>query len=97
MLGLAGALFAQTRGRVSPTSFEFAEVDVLVVVMLAFGGVGTLLGPILGAIVFTIVGELMNDLGLLRLVAHGALIIALFLWVPRGVIPTMGTVFRRGR
>jgi branched-chain amino acid transport system permease protein len=97
MLGLAGALFAQTRGRVSPTSFEFAEVDVLVVVMLAFGGVGTLLGPILGAVVFTIVGELMVDLGLLRLVAHGALIIALFLWVPRGVIPTLGTVIRRGR
>jgi branched-chain amino acid transport system permease protein len=97
MLGLAGALFAQTRGRVSPTTFEFAEVDVLVVVMLAFGGVGTLLGPVLGAIVFTIVGELMNPLGLLRLVAHGALIIALFLWVPRGVIPTLGTWFRNGR
>lgn len=95
MLGLAGALFAQTRGRVSPTTFEFAEVDVLVVVMLAFGGVGTLLGPVLGAIVFTIVGELMNPLGLLRLVAHGALIIALFLWVPRGVIPTLGTWIRK--
>lgn len=95
LLGLAGALFAQTRGRVSPTTFGFAEVDVLVVVMLAFGGVGTLLGPILGAIVFTIVGELMNPLGLLRLVAHGALIIVLFLWVPRGVIPTLGGLFRR--
>jgi len=97
MLGLAGALFAQTRGRVSPTSYEFAEVDVLVLVMLAFGGIGTLLGPILGAIVFTIVGELMVDLGLLRLVAHGALIIALFLWVPRGVIPTIGSALTKRR
>jgi branched-chain amino acid transport system permease protein len=97
MVGTAGALFAQTRGRVSPTTFEFAEVDVLVLVMLAFGGIGTLLGPVLGAIVFTIVGELMNDLGLLRLVAHGALIIALFLWVPRGVIPTMGSALTKRR
>ena len=89
MLGLAGALFAQTRGRVSPTTFGFAEVDVVVLVMLAFGGIGTLLGPILGAVVFTYIEELLVDLGLLRHVAYGALIIALFLWMPRGVIPTI--------
>jgi hypothetical protein len=39
----------------------------------------------------------MVDLGLLRLVAHGALIIALFLWVPRGVIPTMGSALTKRR
>jgi branched-chain amino acid transport system permease protein len=93
ILGLAGALFAQTRGRVSPTTFGFAEVDVVVVVMLAFGGIGTLLGPILGAVVFTFIDELLVDLGLLRQVVYGALVIALFLWVPRGVIPTLRTLF----
>jgi ABC-type branched-subunit amino acid transport system permease subunit len=29
------------------------------------------------------------EFGQLRLVAYGALIIALFLWIPRGVIPTI--------
>lgn len=97
ILGVAGALFAQTRGRVSPTTFGFAEVDVVVVVMLAFGGIGTLLGPILGAVVFTFIDELLVDLGLLRQVVYGALVIALFLWVPRGVIPTLRTLFTRRR
>lgn len=97
MLGLAGALFAQTRGRVSPTTFGFAEVDVVVLVMLAFGGIGTLLGPILGAVVFTYIEELLVDLGLLRHMAYGALIIALFLWMPRGLIPTLAALARKVR
>jgi branched-chain amino acid transport system permease protein len=95
MLGLAGAVYAFSRGRISPSTFAFAQVDVVVLVMLAFGGIGTLLGPILGAIVFTIIDELLVELGQLRLVALGALILVLFLWVPRGIIPSLGALLRR--
>ncbi len=49
MLGLAAAVYAINEGRISPTTFGFGEVDVIVLVMLAFGGLGTLFGPILGA------------------------------------------------
>jgi branched-chain amino acid transport system permease protein len=65
--------------------------------MLAFGGIGTLFGPVLGAVVITIINELILDLGQLRLLVYGALIIALFLWVPRGIIPTLGDLLRRQR
>lgn len=95
MLGLAGALYAFSRGRISPSTFAFAQVDVVVLVMLAFGGIGTLLGPILGAIVFTILDEILIEFGQLRLVVLGALILVLFLWVPRGVIPTLGSGLRK--
>ena len=88
MLGLAGATYAFTEGRISPTTFGFAQVDVVVLVMLAFGGIGTLLGPILGAITFTIVDEVLIEFGQLRLVVYGTLVLALFLFMPRGVIPT---------
>lgn len=97
MLGLAGAIYAFSRGRISPSTFAFAQVDVVVLVMLAFGGIGTLLGPILGAIVFTILDEILIEFGQLRLVALGALILVLFLWVPKGVIPTLGSALRRER
>jgi ABC-type branched-subunit amino acid transport system permease subunit len=97
MLGLAGATYAFSRGRISPSTYAFAQVDVVVLVMLAFGGIGTLLGPILGAIVFTIIDEVLVEFGQLRLVALGALILVLFLWVPRGVIPTLGTALRKDR
>lgn len=90
MLGLAGATYAFTEGRVSPTTFGFAHVDVVVIVMLAFGGIGSLFGPILGAATFTVIGELLVELGQLQVLVYGALIIALFLWIPRGVIPTVG-------
>ena len=95
MLGLAGSLFAFTEGTISPTTYGFAQVDVETLVMLAFGGIGTLFGPVLGAVVFTVINELIQDLGQLRLLVYGALIIALFLWVPRGIIPTLGDLLRR--
>lgn len=93
MLGMAGAAYALTEGRVSPTTFAFAHVDVVVVVMLAFGGIGTLFGPILGAVTFTVIDELLVEVGQLRLLAYGSLIIVLFLWIPRGLIPTLGIRF----
>ncbi|HEU5113994.1 MAG TPA: branched-chain amino acid ABC transporter permease [Acidimicrobiia bacterium] len=95
MLGMAGATYAFSEGRISPTTFGFAQVDVVVLVMLAFGGIGTLFGPILGAITFTAIDEVLIELGQLRVLVYGLLIIVLFLWIPRGVIPTLGDLLRR--
>jgi branched-chain amino acid transport system permease protein len=95
MLGLAGSLRAFTAGTISPSTYGFSHVDVETMVMLAFGGIGTLFGPVLGAVVFTVIDELLIDLGQLRVLVYGALIIALFLWLPRGVILTVGDLMRR--
>jgi branched-chain amino acid transport system permease protein len=86
-----------TEGRLSATTFEFGRVDVVVLVMLAFGGIGTLFGPIVGAVTFTIVDEILIDFGQLRQVAYGILIIILFLRMPHGVIPTVISLSRRVR
>lgn len=97
MLGLAGSTYAFTEGRISPTTYGFGHVDVVVMVMLAFGGIGTLVGPIIGAVTFTIVDEILIDFGQLRQVAYGILVIVLFLWMPRGLIPTLASLWRRVR
>jgi len=97
MLGLAGSTYAFTEGRISPTTFGFGHVDVVVLVMLAFGGISTLFGPIIGAVTFTIVDEILIDFGQLRQMAYGILIIVLFLWMPSGVIPTVASLWRRVR
>jgi hypothetical protein len=52
MLGAVGALWAHHEGFISPQTYAFAHIDVRVLVMLAFGGIGTLLGPIVGAATF---------------------------------------------
>ena len=44
-----------------------------------------------------IVDEILIEFGQLRLVAYGVLIVALFLWMPRGVIPTATSLWHRVR
>ncbi len=97
MLGLAGSIYAFTEGRISPTTYGFGQVDVEVLVMLAFGGIGTLFGPVIGAVTFTLVDEFLIDLGQLRQLTYGLLVIVLFLWIPRGLIPAIGSLWHRLR
>ncbi|MGH9231410.1 MAG: branched-chain amino acid ABC transporter permease [Acidimicrobiales bacterium] len=97
MIGFAGALFTHTERFISPTTFSFGEVDVLVIVMLAFGGIGSLLGPAVGAAAFTVLEEWMVDFNEYRLIVYGAVIIALFLFFPRGVVPSVQSLAQRLR
>ncbi len=96
MLGLAGALVAHTgRGFIGPTTYDFGDVDVRVLVMLAFGGIGTLLGPVVGAAAITWLDEFLVDYGQLRVVLYGLVIIVLFLRFRRGITPVIGDLARR--
>ena len=60
MIGLTGALYAYSSGFISPATYAFAHVDVRVLVLVAFGGLGTLLGPVVGAGVFAILDERLS-------------------------------------
>jgi branched-chain amino acid transport system permease protein len=95
MIGLAGALYAQSEGFISPTTFGFGSVDVRVLVMLVFGGIGTLLGPVVGAAAFTVLDEWLVSYSELRPVLYGIAIVVLFLGFRRGVIPAVASVARR--
>jgi branched-chain amino acid transport system permease protein len=95
MLGLAGALYAFSNGLIGRSTYEFGRVDVRVIVMLAFGGIGSLLGPIVGAAAFTWLDEFLIDYREMRLMLYGFVIIALFLGFRRGVVPTFTDRFRR--
>ncbi len=86
MLGLAGACFAHYRGFIGDTTYAFGSVDVRVLVMLAFGGIGSLIGPILGAAVFTVLDELLIDYAQLREVLYGTVTVILFLSFRQGVV-----------
>jgi branched-chain amino acid transport system permease protein len=89
MLGLTGAVFAHSDGFISPSTFDFGYVDVRVLVMLAFGGLGTLLGPVLGTAVFAWLDEVLIDFQQLRTVMYGLLVIVLFLGFKGGAVPAV--------
>ena len=95
MLGLAGALFAHYRGFIGDSTYAFGSVDVRVLVMLAFGGIGSLLGPVLGAAVFTVLDEVLVDYAQLREVLYGVVTVVLFLSFRRGAVPAITDFARR--
>jgi branched-chain amino acid transport system permease protein len=98
MIGLAGALYAYSAGFISPATYAFERVDVRVLVLVAFGGLGTLLGPVIGAGVFAFVDERLTSSLQLREVLYGAFVIAIFLGLRQGLVPTViGLVRRFGR
>lgn len=97
MLGFAGALYAHSEGFISPSTYGFGQVDVRVIVMLAFGGIGSLLGPVVGAAAFTIVDEWLVSFDEYRLIIYGAVIVVLFLFFPSGVVPTSQSLLQRLR
>ena len=82
--GLAGALFAFSKGSISPETLAVPRsVDGLVMVLL--GGVQTLSGPVWGAALFTwLQDELARDVAYWR-AAIGATILVLVLAFPRGL------------
>ncbi len=101
MIGLTGALFVYSAGYISPATYEFAQIDVRVLVLVAFGGLGLLLSPLIGAAVFAYLDYELATSGQLREVYYGAFIITIFLFFRSGVIPTIGSAIRwlvfRGR
>jgi ABC-type branched-subunit amino acid transport system permease subunit len=95
MIGLAGALLAFSSGFISPATYSFDRVDVRVLVMVAFGGLGTLLGPVIGAGVFAFLDEQLTTSLELREVLYGVFVIAIFLFFRRGVVQAVVSLFGR--
>ncbi len=94
MAGLAGGLYAYYVAFVSPEVFLFAYT-VTMVIMVVAGGQGTLAGPILGAVVFTILPELLRAAQAYRLIVYALLLILTVVFMPRGIVPTAAAWWRR--
>jgi branched-chain amino acid transport system permease protein len=68
---------------------------VRVLVLVAFGGLGTLLGPVIGATVFAFLDERLTTSLELREVLYGVFVIAIFLGFRRGVVHAFVALFDR--
>lgn len=82
--GLAGAFYAHFVGYISPDSFMIAESFVLLT-MLALGGQGNIVGPIVGAAVLVILPEVFRSVSEYRMLLYGIVLIAVILTRPRGL------------
>lgn len=85
MAGAAGAFYAHYTTFVSVEPFLFSHM-IEVLAMVAIGGIGTLAGPIVGAIVLTLLPEALRDLAAFRMVLYGVLLILVIGLRPRGLV-----------
>lgn len=93
LAGLAGSLFAHYVRNVSPESFAVATSFAVVVAVLV-GGVATVLGPALGAIVLTFLPEYLRVFQDYRFTIYGALLIVVIIAMPNGMAGAVGTLGR---
>ncbi len=101
--GIAGAIFSATQQFVSPESFGLFE-SVIVLAMVVLGGMGNIPGVILGAVMLTLLPEVLRytmeplqmalfrrviiDAETIRLLVFGIALVAIMLYRPAGIWPS---------
>jgi branched-chain amino acid transport system permease protein len=82
---LAGGMIAANTLRITPDSIYSVNFSAFMIFMVIIGGIGTIEGPIVGAIVFFALQQWLSDLGTWYLVIIGVLAIVITLFLPRGL------------
>lgn len=83
--GAAGAFYASFVGTLVPDAFIITE-SFTILAMVIVGGMGTLIGPVWGAILLTLLPELLRGFGDFRLVLYGAALTLVVLFMPGGMV-----------
>jgi branched-chain amino acid transport system permease protein len=96
MAGLGGGLYAHYTRFVSPEVFLFSYT-VTMVIMVVAGGKGTLAGPVVGAVIFTVLPEALRALTSWQwqMLLYGVLLIAVLFFMPRGIVPALEQRWKR--
>ncbi len=91
--GLGGVLYAHFIHYVTPYDFGFLP-SIYVLVMIVFGGMGTIRGAVLGASLLTLLPELFRFVQDYRNLVYGATLIVMILYEPRGMLGEGSRVWR---
>ena len=82
--GLAGGLNAHLTFFIGPNEFGFDRaVDILTMTIL--GGINSLTGPVVGAVILTLLPELLRSFKDFRLVVNGFILVLIVLFLPKGI------------
>jgi branched-chain amino acid transport system permease protein len=82
--GLAGVLFANLNGFVSPAMMQWSQSGMLMM-MVILGGVGHLYGGVIGAIAFLLLEEFLSHYTMHWQLGLGAVLLAVVLFAPNGI------------
>jgi branched-chain amino acid transport system permease protein len=89
LAGIAGSLYAHLDRVIAPENFTFQE-SLIFLVMAIIGGLKSIYGGLIGAMVFTLIGEQLRSLERLQVIIIGGLLIFLVIFLPNGVVSIPG-------
>jgi branched-chain amino acid transport system permease protein len=84
---LSGAFFAAKIGTIFPNSFEII-VSINALALIILGGMGNIAGVVVGALVLVGLPELLREFAEFRLLIYGAVLVAMMLLRPEGLLPS---------
>lgn len=90
----SGSLFAHVVGFISPEVFGLQMV-VVTFTMLYLGGVGTVLGPAVGAVIVQLLPELFRSAGRFQDIGYALVLLLMLIFLPRGLSVLSGGRARR--
>jgi branched-chain amino acid transport system permease protein len=85
---LAGALSAPFRGFASP-ELMFWVLSGQALMMVIIGGLGTLVGPVLGAAIFLLLQEVVSSYTEHWMLLNGAIFVVMVIFFPGGLVGTL--------
>ncbi len=83
--GIIGVVFAAKTTFINPASFTFLE-SAIILAIVVLGGMGSIVGVILGALILILLPEYLRALSEYRMLAFGAILVAMMVFRPRGLI-----------
>jgi len=96
LVGLAGAFYACYTSYIDPSSFAAAQSNNMLV-MVIFGGLGNTVGSFIGAVVLTVLPEMLRGLMQYRQLIYGALLVVLMMVKPQGLLGDINFKYIRQR
>jgi branched-chain amino acid transport system permease protein len=86
MTGMIGALIYLQKARISPdAAFSVLDWTAYVIFIVVIGGIGTMEGPVVGAVIFYLLQRYLADFGAWYLILLGTLAITVMLFAPHGL------------
>lgn len=98
LTGLVGGFFAPYQGYIDPDIvFSSADISIAMIVVTVLGGIGTVFGPAVGAVIVVALSEVFRStLGEAHFLVYAALIICIVLFLPEGILGRLERLFSRG-
>lgn len=93
LAGLVGAVYAHYIGFVSPRIVD-TWTNVFLAAMVVIGGEGTILGPIIGAIMLTMLPEVLRFAEAYRMLVYGIILLITVMFAPQGIVGLVSDIIK---